>query len=142
MSWYEFTITTMSSEIKGIVFIIIIILFNNFLWIGFFLQNVWCSLNVFHDIALWSKIATMYHFSIENHSGNNYFLFITANILEINNRGDSRINEGKRGGWGEKWEYLPTENRQTIKQSLNSKTEATLILCGSSGERANYNILT
>ena len=32
-----------------------------------------------------------------------------------------------------------TENRQTIKQRTksNSKTEATLILCGSSGERAN-----
>ena len=35
---------------------------------------------------------------IGNHSGNDYFGFITGNILEINNRGDSRINEGKRGG--------------------------------------------
>ena len=33
---------------------------------------------------------------------------------------------------------MPTENRQTIKQRTDSsKTEATLILCGSSGERAN-----
>ena len=33
-----------------------------------------------------------------------------------------------------------TENRQSNKQRTksNSKTEATLILCGSSGERANY----
>ena len=30
-----------------------------------------------------------------------------------------------------------TDREQTIKQSMNSKTEATLILCGSSGERAN-----
>ena len=28
-------------------------------------------------------------------------------------------------------------HRQSSKQSLNSNTEATLILCGSSGERAN-----
>ena len=35
---------------------------------------------------------------IGNHSGNDYFLLIIANFLEINNRGDSRINEGKRGG--------------------------------------------
>ena len=33
------------------------------------------------------------------------------------------------------------ENRQSNKQTENSKTEATLILCGSSGERANYNIM-
>ena len=26
---------------------------------------------------------------------------ITQKILEINTRGDSRINEGERGGWGE-----------------------------------------
>ena len=33
-----------------------------------------------------------------------------------------------------------TNREQTIKQRTksNSKTEATLILCGSSGERANY----
>ena len=38
-----------------------------------------------------------------------------------------------------KLENLLTENRQTDKQrTKNSKTEATLILCGSSGERANY----
>ena len=30
------------------------------------------------------------------------------------------------------------ENLQTDKQTEISKTEATLILCGSSGERANY----
>ena len=32
------------------------------------------------------------------HSNDVSFLIITENILEINNRGDSRINEGKRGG--------------------------------------------
>ena len=45
------------------------------------------------------------------HSHDVSFLIITENILEINNRGDSRINEGKRGGWGEKWEYLQTDNQ-------------------------------
>ena len=30
-----------------------------------------------------------------------------------------------------------TDNQVNREQSLNSKTEATLILCGSSGERAN-----
>jgi len=30
-----------------------------------------------------------------------------------------------------------TDNQTLREQSLNSKTEATLILCGSSGERAN-----
>ena len=30
-----------------------------------------------------------------------------------------------------------TDNQTNREQSLNSKTEATLILCGSSGERAN-----
>ena len=38
--------------------------------------------------------------------------------------------------------HKQTDREQTIKQTLrehteNSKTEATLILCGSSGERAN-----
>ena len=37
-----------------------------------------------------------------------------------------------------KFAHKQTENKQTLReQSLNSKTEATLILCGSSGERAN-----
>ena len=31
-----------------------------------------------------------------------------------------------------------TDNQVNREQSLNSKTEATLILCGSSGEQANY----
>ena len=30
------------------------------------------------------------------------------------------------------------DREQTSKQTENSKTEATLVLCGSSGERANY----
>ena len=45
----------------------------------------------------------------------------------------------KRGGWGEeKWENLPrTDNQTENKQTDSSNTEATLILCGLSGERAN-----
>ena len=31
-----------------------------------------------------------------------------------------------------------TDNQTNREQSMNSKTEATLILCGSSGERANW----
>ena len=40
-----------------------------------------------------------------------------------------------------KFAHKQTENKQTNRQRTeNSKTEATLILCGSSGERANINI--
>ena len=39
-----------------------------------------------------------------------------------------------------KFAYKHSENRHTIKQTEISNTEATLILCGSSGERANYDI--
>ena len=35
---------------------------------------------------------------------------------------------------------LQTHNQAENKQILNSKTEATLILCGSSGERANKHL--
>ena len=34
---------------------------------------------------------------------------------------------------------MPTNRQSSREQSLNSNTEATLILCGSSGERANIN---
>ena len=66
---------------------------------------------------------------IGNHSRNDYFGFITANFLEFHSRGD-------RGGWGEKLEYLPT-SKQTIKQILNSKTEAHSNPLWIVGERAN-----
>ena len=43
-----------------------------------------------------------------------------------------------RGGWGEELENLPTDKQRTNRQTENSsKTETTLLLCGSSGERAN-----
>ena len=47
----------------------------------------------------------------------------------------SRINEGKRGGWGEKWEYLLTDN-----QVINSKTEAHSNPLWIVGERANKSL--
>ena len=87
---------------------------------------------VLYCTVLYSTILYCTVLYIGNHSGNDYFGFITANFLEINNRGDSRINEGKRGGWGEKWEYLLKNN-----QIINSKTEAHSNPLWIVGERAN-----
>ena len=54
-----------------------------------------------------------------------------------NNRGDSTIKEEVRRRKMRKFASKQTKNNQTNNQTNGSKTEATLILCGYSGERAN-----
>ena len=54
-----------------------------------------------------------------------------------NSRGDSTIKEEVRRRKMRKFADMHSNKEQSSKQSSGSNTEATLILCGYSGERAN-----
>ena len=54
-----------------------------------------------------------------------------------NNTTENSVAEENRGGWGDKLEYLPTDNQT----DTNSKTEAHSYPLWIVGERANFKML-
>merc|ERR1711873_135772 len=63
---------------------------------GFKSYVMYCTVlycTVLYCTVLYSTILYCTVLYIGNHSGNDYFGFITANFFEIHNRGDSRVPE-------------------------------------------------